>query len=127
MSHRTEPCANCPFRRTAQLAYWHPAEYVGLALMERDEENPEGPLFQCHKDRTKPQQERQLCVGWLMDQRRKGLPSIALRVRMTRDPGLRLQYGEMPQDDGFLYESVQELVDANAAVDPRIHTLLRDV
>ncbi|MCB1282560.1 MAG: hypothetical protein KDB18_13640, partial [Salinibacterium sp.] len=98
--HRREPCSNCPFRRSARLAHWHPTEYIKLHQMEKSEgQFGESGLFNCHKDRSKPANERQLCVGWLQDQRRKGVPSLALRLKLISDHEAQVQFAGMSDDD----------------------------
>jgi len=124
MTMRREPCQNCPFRREATLAHWHPTEYVKLERMERSEGVfGESTLFNCHKDRRKPASDQQICVGWLQDQRRKGVPSLALRLKLISDEEASGQFKGMSDDVSGNYGSVRELLDANAEVDPRIDGL----
>lgn len=118
---RTKPCPNCPFLRSAPLAYWHPDEYMMLSRMESVETRlGEASLFNCHKDQHLPQPSRQLCVGWMIDQKRKGIPSIALRIRLSRDDDTVDQLRAV-STEGELFNSVSDLVSANIARDMKIH------
>ena len=124
---RREPCPNCPFRTDAPLAYWAPEEYVRLADLERVEGQPESATasFGCHKDRHGPVEDRQYCVGWLVHQRERGVPSIALRFALvaSRDrEAVVEQFEQAKVPDGVaLYPSVQDLVAANLRRDRVIH------
>lgn len=111
-AERREPCGNCPFRRSAPLAYWHPDEYRRLLDIKSREDGGHGSVFNCHKDRQKPPGERGLCVGWLLDQRRRGIPSIALRIRLIGRPDLVQQLEEIRGEEDC-YSSVEETVAAN--------------
>lgn len=113
---RREPCGNCPFRKDAPLGHWDIREYLLLYRMQKTEEDPRNFSngFGCHKGRKLEKEEQQLCVGWLMNQREQGVPSIHLRLRLARDPTgeLREQLDEATCD-AELYETVTELVCAN--------------
>lgn len=112
---RRKPCGNCPFRKEAPLAYWHPTMYEMLERMERAEGDPaHSSLFACHKDRGIPKPE--LCVGWLLDQRRKHVPSLALRLNLIRSEEATDQFMEA-EPDGEMHASVSELVLANREAD----------
>jgi len=110
---RRKPCPNCPFRKDAKLAYWHPTMY----LMLRDIEVAEGDFFSarsfgCHQDRHKPKKEVEPCVGWLLNQREHRVPNIALRLTLMTKPEVLAQFEES-EADGELYETVDELVQTN--------------
>ena len=108
--HPTSPCAHCPFRLDAPRALWAPEEYQQLAAMERSDI---GGLFHCHAPAARPSAERGLCAGWLANQKRRGLPSILLRVLLARDMGARAAL-EVVHDGGHrLFVSIDALVRAN--------------
>lgn len=113
---RREPCGNCPFRKSAPLAHWDPAEYKKLAAIEAREDGAGATSFGCHKDRHRPAAEVGACVGWLLDQRRTGVRSIALRLRLMAEPRLMAQFEEATGDEDC-YESVSDLVAVNLAAD----------
>lgn len=117
---RRRPCGNCPFRKEAPIAHWDPREYLRLERIERLEGNPGQGGFACHKDRTKPYADREMCIGWLLDQKRKGMPAIALRVILIDNPEAISQYEEC-EPDGEMYSSVSELVRTNLARDKELH------
>jgi hypothetical protein len=82
-AHMTTPCENCPYRRDALRRLWHRSEFEGLLDAETA---PLGRTYACHKQASLSAAERGFCAGWLLDQKRRGLPSIALRLVLLRDP-----------------------------------------
>jgi hypothetical protein len=95
-----------------------------LADIEAGEHNFEiSRLFACHKDKQKPSAAQGLCVGWMLDQRRRDVQSIALRLALAcgedRDALFR-QFEEMTGDDEC-YQSVEELVRLNLEADRELH------
>ena len=53
--------------------------------MLASEDDQMGVIFQCHSDIQKPSMERSMCAGWLLDQKKRDLPSISLRLSMRTD------------------------------------------
>lgn len=118
---RRKPCGNCPFRKEAPLAYWHPSHYIMLRRMEQVEQDPqESSLFLCHKDRHKDRNEQGLCIGWLLNQREKGCHSIALRLHLMNHDDAINQYQEA-EADGPMYETVTDLMFENLVEDAKLH------
>lgn len=72
---RSAPCANCPYRKDAPLRLWAVEEFIKLAEKEAD---TLGAVYGCHKG------DGCVCVGWLMKQDEARLPSIALRIALSR-------------------------------------------
>lgn len=122
MKHeRRKPCPNCPFRKEAALAHWHPSEYLMLARLQRTEGNFEmSGTFGCHKDESEPLPDREPCVGWLIHQRENGVPSIALRLKLSMKPEALAQFEECVED-GDQYESIAELVRLNIERDQELN------
>lgn len=119
---RTAPCSSCPFLRSAPLAYWHPDEYTKLFRMEMLEKEPSSTaVFSCHKERSLPASTRRLCAGWMIDQKRKNIPSLALRLLVRRNAAVAEQLRTAAAESGAVYGSVGELVQANADRDREIH------
>lgn len=114
---RREPCGNCPFLKSAPLAYWHPDEYRRLLDLRGQEA---GRSFGCHKDRHGPVEDQQMCVGWLLWQRRNRVPSISLRVCLIRNKSEMRRFKEMVGDEQC-YHSISELVADNLAADRKLH------
>lgn len=118
---RAEPCASCPYRRSSKLALWRFSEFENLLRTEAD---VIGSIFNCHSDGELPRDEQGVCVGWLLDQKRRGLPSIMLRIALGRPDGYfhrALRRARTPR--GGLYASVLEMVTANARADRRLWRL----
>ena len=106
-----EPCGSCPYRRDAKLGLWHPSEFENLLEAE---ERPLGATFGCHG--TIKHDEPSVCIGWLLDQKRRDLPSIALRIRLAESPAAVDCLKEASDGGHELYESIEEMVEANEAL-----------
>lgn len=100
---RKQPCNNCPYRKDAPLAYWSIQEFINLIEHDKQEF---GGVFQCHK------KDDHVCVGWLMDQDKRGLPSIALRIRLMHDKVTR-EYLDSLRSPSKLYKGIKEMCIAN--------------
>lgn len=85
-AHPIRPCANCPYRLDAPRRHWHRSEFEKVLEAEASQF---GSTFACHKHVVLPAGRRGVCAGWLLDQRERGLPSIALRLLLISDPLLR--------------------------------------
>ena len=108
MNHRgaaSRPCATCPYSRSAPLGLWDASEFEQLVEMDRDELH--GAIFGCHK------KDGSLCRGWLADQKRRGEPSIQLRLKLARDPSAVDTFEAVDENDPVLYDSIAEMVEAN--------------
>lgn len=104
-----EPCAKCPYRKDAPLAFWHPDHFVKLA---EDDTKDFGPVYGCHN------QNGNVCIGWALDQRRRGLPCFSLRVAMMRDDGLAKQVEEATDGGHEMFKSIKAMVSANLSHRP---------
>lgn len=112
------PCASCPYRKDVPTGTWHVSEFENL--LANDADPVAGGVFGCHKWRHRPKDERRLCIGWLLDQQRRGMPSIQLRLlgmRHQRDDEAMALFDEA-NDGGFdLYETLQAMCAANGVTD----------
>lgn len=99
----TKPCSNCPYRKDAPLQHWHKEEFQKVVDSENDYM---GKTFACHK------QNGSICVGWLMNQEKRGLPSIALRLSLTKH-NVHYSYLESLSCNSEMYEDWKEMVEAN--------------
>jgi len=70
-----------------------------------------GALYGCH-EYGKRKHEAQVCVGWLLNQRERNVPSIALRMHLMQSPEARACIKEASSPVP-LYESVEEMCEAN--------------
>jgi hypothetical protein len=73
---RKQPCNNCPYRKDAPLKHWSIQEFRDLLASEKTQF---GTVYACHK------KDGHVCVGWLMNQDNRGLPSIALRISLSQN------------------------------------------
>ena len=95
--------------------------YLMLQGIEASETSPfERKTFGCHQDRHKEPKEVEPCVGWLLNQRERGTPSIALRLLLLREPEATAQFDES-ESGGELYDTVDELVRVNLLQDQVLH------
>lgn len=81
---RTSPCASCPYRKDAPLKLWHKSEFENLLRQDADPIN--GHLFGCHEFNRRDRSVHRPCAGWLLDQKRRGMPSIQLRLALMTKP-----------------------------------------
>lgn len=104
-----EPCGSCPYRRDARLGLWHPCEFENLVEQDRDPMN--GGVFGCHA--TAKADQPSVCAGWLLDQKRRNVPSIQLRLMLMRDKDAVACFEAVTDGGHALYGSIGEMVMAN--------------
>jgi hypothetical protein len=106
------PCGSCPYRVDAPLRLWAPIEFMNLLSHDADELN--GGVFLCHRHIRDPQgPNRELCAGWLLDQKRRGFPSIQLRLLLMTRKEI-IEQVEAVTDGGFeIYDSIAAMCEAN--------------
>lgn len=107
---QTKPCEACPYRRDAPTGVWDAAEFENVKAQDHDF----GNTFGCHLDATRPKEDWQPCVGWLADQKRRGVPNIPLRMMLMTTPGAVDVFEAVNENDPKLYASIEEMVAANA-------------
>lgn len=108
--HVRKPCPNCPYRKDSPVGLWHKAEFERLLETEQD---IIGAAYQCHKQIVLENEERGFCAGWLLDQKKRDLPSNALRIMLIRDADARAAYENVSGDGIELFDSVEEMCRAN--------------
>lgn len=108
---RTAPCATCPYRRETKRALWHRAEFENLQQQNDNEYG--GHVFGCHSDSKLEPKERDVCIGWLLDQRRNGVSSIQFRLKLICDKELAARFRSISEDGLNLYSNVEEMFRAN--------------
>ena len=106
-----EPCGNCPYRKDAKLGLWDKGEFDNV--MKQDADPISGDIFGCHATVKAAPVDRSVCAGWLLDQKRRGLPSIKLRLKLMKHEEA-VDCLEQTTDGGHeLYDSIAEMVQAN--------------
>ena len=68
LSHRTHPCAQCPWRVDVHLAPFSDADMTKLARANGcagAEAAVDAPAMSCHLDQPGTPHETRLCAGWL--------------------------------------------------------------
>lgn len=99
----TQPCGNCPYRTDAPVRLWAREEFADLMA---NEAAMLGTTYGCHK------QNGSMCIGWVMDQERRGFPSIMLRIKMSQENVTR-EYLDSLHSPAPLYKNVRAMVKAN--------------
>ena len=109
----TKPCEACPYRKDAPKGFWAPQEF--LSLVRND--HPMGATFGCHLNSARKEQDA--CVGWLADQKRRGVPNARLAWTIQGVPGIGVREGcvadaarfeAIDETDPNLYGSIDEMV-----------------
>lgn len=101
--YKKTPCSDCPYRKDATLRKWSILEFIDLVENDKKEM---GVTYGCHK------KDGHTCVGWLMDQVNRGLPSIALRLDFFVNK-VTGEYLDGLKYEGELFSSIDEMCKAN--------------
>jgi hypothetical protein len=104
------PCENCPYRKDAPRRLWHRTEFEKVLMSEVDEF---GKIFNCHKQQELPAAERGFCAGWLLDQKKRGVPSIALRMELITAPDAGPAFDKVHAKGLKLFKDVETMCKAN--------------
>lgn len=99
----TKPCSNCPYRTDAPVKHWHRDEFKKVI---ESEQAVIGAVFNCHKDNGS------VCVGWLIKQVENDLPSIGLRLSLSRHQVTR-EYLDSLASPAPLYKDIRAMIRAN--------------
>jgi len=108
----TKPCEACPYRKDAPKGVWADREFLNLVRNDHSM----GNTFGCHLNTAREEQD--VCVGWLADQKRRGVPNIQQRVALTGlmapvSPPEVARFEAVDENDANLYKSIDEMVLAN--------------
>lgn len=109
-AHQIRPCENCPYRKDAPRKLWAKEEFRDLL---ESEASTLGTLYACHKFKGMPSNQRGLCAGWLLDQKKRGIPSIRLRVMMIHNPDVVAAYDKVADGGKAMFASVEAMCRAN--------------
>lgn len=112
-----EPCKTCPYRKDVPIGTWHASEFTNL--LEQDADTMAGSFFSCHQERKKPKEEWQPCIGWLLDQKKRRVPLIPLRVKLITDPKALECFEKMHHRGIKLFRSLKSMCLANLRAKPR--------
>lgn len=103
----TQPCSNCPYRTDAPLRHWDKEEFRTLLEGETDHNSQQlGVTYFCHKNNGS------ICVGWLIKQDENRLPSIMLRIALSKHNVTR-EYLDSLHSPAPLYKDVKTMIKAN--------------
>jgi hypothetical protein len=108
---RSTPCKSCPYRKDAPLKLWHRVEF--LKLLHHDRNEVTGALFGCHEFNKRPSSQHRPCAGWLLDQKRRGVPSIQLRLALLKSPTAAACFNAASATGMKLFRTIQAMCRAN--------------
>ena len=108
------PCQSCPYRKGAPVGLWDPQHFLELYVAEMSQT---GAMYGCHKYGKRPTAEQSFCAGWLLDQRRRGVRNIGLRMYMA-DDRLRASFEQLDAGGLELYPDVGSMCAANGVPVP---------
>jgi hypothetical protein len=74
-------------------------------------------MFGCHKFRALPEDERRVCIGWLLNQRERDLPSNMFRMKLAQSAEARSCLEEASSDTE-MFESIEAMSRANGVEPP---------
>lgn len=115
MKHdKRSPCASCPYRRDAPLAFWDADHFKDL--LANDAQPLMGAMYNCHEGGKKPVAEREFCVGWLLDQKARGIPSIQLRLKLGESGPAAGQFKLISAKGLKMWKSLRAMCEANLKV-----------
>lgn len=100
---KKSPCKKCPYRKDAPLRLWSVQEFTDLI---KNESSEMGAIYGCHNKDGK------ICTGWLMDQDRRNLPSIQLRISLSKN-NISREFLDSLISDYELYPSIKDMIIAN--------------
>ena len=100
---KQSPCNNCPYRKDAPQQHWSIKEFKDL--LDKDKE-PMGAVYGCHKN------DGTLCTGFVMDQDKRGIPSIMLRLNFSKN-GVTVADLDQLNCKSELFDNIQEMAVAN--------------
>jgi len=106
---RRTPCASCPYRVDAPRQHWHRDHFASVLRGMRDPVN--GPVFACHS--TAKQPVRDACVGWMLDQIARHMPSIQLRLTLIRSDPPAHYLGELHAGGAEMFDGIEDMISAN--------------
>lgn len=81
--------------------------------MAQDADPIMGGLFGCHEFNKRPSEEHRPCGGWLLDQKRRGVPSIRLRLSLSMNEQAAKCFEEANENGLELFSSIAEMVTEN--------------
>ena len=112
------PCSTCPYRKDVPVGTWHRSEFE--RLLKDDADPARGAVFGCHKGKSLTSARLQVCGGWLLDQKKRGVPSIGFRMDMIRNPAAGEAIDKITSGGHPVYSSIAAMCKANGVrVKPR--------
>ena len=107
MTLASKPCAACPYLKSAPRGFWSPSEFANV----KAQDHLQGRQFGCHLNAAR--EHKDSCVGWLADQKRRGIPNLGLRVELVNDEEELKRFNAINENDDELFPSIEAMVRAN--------------
>lgn len=99
----TSPCNNCPYRKDAPLQLWDKHEFVKLLAGDK---KPFTGVYNCHKNNGS------ICIGYLMNQEKRGFPNLNLRMVFMRN-GVDRKYLDKLKCKSEMFNTIEEMASVN--------------
>lgn len=97
------PCTSCPYRMDTPLGTWSADHFVKLLIDDADPIN--GTIYGCHST-SNGKNGPAVCGGWLLDQKRRGAPSIQLRLALLRNKAAAVALERISSGGHQMFESL---------------------
>lgn len=104
---KRRPCSTCPYLKSTPVGVWDQYEYDKLVAQDHEF----GSIFGCHLSESP--KNATTCIGWLIDQKRRGIPNMKLRLRLMTD-AIERKVFEGVDKSADTYESIEVMCEANA-------------
>lgn len=101
--NKKAPCNNCPYLKSAPRQHWSIEEFKDLIASDNDYF---GKVYGCHKN------DGSVCVGWLINQDDRRLPSIALRMALSNNK-VSMEYLDNLSRKKEMFKTIKEMSEAN--------------
>lgn len=121
--HPQQPCSTCPYRMDSPRKLWHKSEFE--RLLESEADTLGSSVYACHKQARLHAKTRGVCAGWLLDQKRRNIPSIKLRIALAMDESLVQALDKVHSGGLKLFGTFKQMCRANG-VRPKKGQFTRD-
>lgn len=92
------------------MGHWHPSEFKRLLATEGSEL---GTVYACHGHVKVKDPDRGMCAGWLLDQKKRNLPSIMLRLLLSRDDAALAAFDAVNDGGHPMFKTLTAMCRAN--------------
>ncbi len=108
--HPESPCAKCPYRKDAPLKLWDRIEFEQLL---KTEDSQFGVVYACHNHKRHLPGDRGMCAGWLLNQKKRDVPSLMLRIELNTNEVSFAAFKKVHDGGHKLFRTVESMCRAN--------------